>query len=102
MQSVKRVFGGFRQARSSKVTVSIDVDVPSGVSVSGSGHTATHTPPADGTVTNPTIEPSGNSVKVTFDAGDTAADVGQHSILALIALSDGQKWDCQLLIDVYA
>ena len=97
-----RTFTGFRQARGSTVKRTIEVVVPAGVTVSATGHTVTHTPPAGGTVTAPTLAPASPNVTLTFDAGDAALDVGRHLILVIIALSDGQKWDCQLEVEVYA
>lgn len=76
--------------------------MPTGVTVSASGHTRTHTPPTGGTVTTPDLAIASPNVDVTFDAGDAAADVGTHLVDVVIALSDGQKWDCRLEIEVYA
>ena len=97
-----RTFTGSRQARGSIVKRPIQVEVPAGVTVSATGHTITHTPPAGGTVTAPTLAIASPNATLTFDAGDAAADVGLHLILVIIALSDGQRWDCQIEVEVYA
>jgi hypothetical protein len=98
----KRVFSGYRQQRGSKVARDINVNLPiGGPTVSPTGHTATHTPPEGGTVTNPSLGVSGNTVTLTFDCGGLDADVGLHLVDVLILLSDTQVWDCRLEVDVY-
>jgi hypothetical protein len=99
MATEKRIFGGHNQARGSRVTRRIEVDVPFGVTVASA--TATHSPPTDGTLTTPTVNVTTPYVDVTFDSGDTAADVGDHVVSLLVTLSDGQKWDCDIEITVY-
>jgi hypothetical protein len=95
----KRVFGGHCQQRGSNVRRRIEVDLPNGLTADTA--VATHTPPTGGTITNPVVAVTTPYVDVTFDAGDTNADIGDHVVSVIITLSDGQKWDCDIEINVY-
>ena len=78
----------------------IRMEMPSGVSVSASGHTITHTPPSGGaTLTSPnlTITSSSNNVTIFMGVVDV---VGLHYLLATVVLSNSEQPQALLHVEV--
>ena len=95
------LFSGLRQGKSAVEQYTLDCtnNLPSGASVSATGHTITHTPPTGGTATTITPTVSGNKVTVPFGTVDKT---GLHFIDVVISYANasGLKPQVRLEVDI--